>query len=73
MPDQYNNFSIKEVVTSIDNKVDNLTNTIGRLLPEIEANTEFRKKAINAIVGFTFLCLAGLGLAILKATGIVKL
>jgi len=40
---------------------------------DIKENTNFRRRAMNAIVGAAFLALSAVGLAVLKITGVLQL
>lgn len=73
-------FSLKEVVIELRKEIyemktimANLEGTVDRLAIAEKENTTFRNKAINAIVGSTFIALAAVGLAVLKITGIIRI
>lgn len=70
------NFSLKEIVIETRNKVDGMDDKLNALLglrDEVKENTNFRNKAMNAVVGTAFMALAALGYAVLKVTGILKI
>lgn len=64
------NFTIKDIVIEMREELKSLREEMSNILTEHKENTNFRKKAINAIVGFFFLCLAAVGAAVLKVTGV---
>lgn len=72
MSDQ-ENFSLKDMIVELRKEVADLKSLMGEIVPDHKENTAFRKRALNAIVGFTFVCLAAVGAAVLKVTGVLKL
>ena len=64
------NFTLKDIVIEMREELKSLREEMSNILTEHQENTSFRKKAINAIVGFFFLCLAAVGAAVLKVTGV---
>lgn len=63
-------FTLKDIVMEMREELKSLRDEMSEILTEHKENTTFRKKAINAIVGFFFLCLAAVGAAVLKVTGV---
>ena len=61
-------FSLKDIVIEMRGEIKALSAQMDSMLTEHQENTNFRKKAINAIVGFFFLCLAAVGAAVLRVT-----
>lgn len=66
-------FTLKEVVVEMRQELAHLNAKMDSMTTDHTDNTLFRKRAINAIVGFTFMCLVTLGGAILKTLGIINI
>ena len=66
-------FTIKEIILEMKEDIAILNEKMDSMSTDHNENTAFRKKAINAIVGFTFLVLVTIGGAVLKVTGIITL
>lgn len=62
-------YSLKEMVSEMRDDIKELK----EILPDHRENTEFRKKAVYAIVGTAFTALAGLGMIVLKTLGIIRI
>lgn len=67
------NFTLKEVVIEMREELAQLNTKMDAMSTDHTDNTLFRKRAMNSIVGFTFIALATLGGAILKITGIINI
>ena len=63
-------FTLKDIVIEMRSELKSLREEMSEILTEHKENTNFRKKAINAIVGFFFLCLIAVGTAVLKVTNV---